>query len=97
MATILTKQMYGWSKYGGAFHGLAKEVLSEWYCQVCGRCNTKESPSYFIADSGGRDFFRVCSVCRRRLIEGEIKEFEGLMALKVANLITLPAECSYEI
>jgi len=88
----ITKKMYGWSKYGGARKGLAQEELDEWYCQICGRQHGKELPSYFIEDSGGRDFFRICSSCKRQVIENEVKQFEELMALKVANLITLPAK-----
>jgi len=95
VVTIITKKMYGWSKYGGAFHGLAKETLDEWHCQICGREHTREMPSYFISDNGGRDFFRICSSCKRQVIENEIREFEELLALKVANLITLPSRCEY--
>lgn len=63
----ITKMMYGWSKWGGATHGLAKESLDEWYCQVCGEKQTKMLPSYmFPYDSFGRDFVRICARCKAK-------------------------------
>jgi len=57
----------GWSKWGGRFHGLDKETLDEWYCQVCGEPQTKVLPSYmFPIDSGKRDFVRICSKCKAK-------------------------------
>ena len=61
----MTGKMYGWTKYGGANHGLVKEELDYWYCQVCGDKQTRLLPSYmFPMDETQRDFARVCSDCK---------------------------------
>jgi len=65
----ITKQMYGWSKYGGARKGIVKESLDTWYCQVCGEEQTKGLPAYMY-HIGDRDYIRVCSKCWSRLHNG---------------------------
>jgi len=91
MGVVITKQMYGWSKYGGARHGLAVETLDEWTCQLCGTTNTKALPSYFVSEtSRGREFYRLCSVCKRKALDLHIDSFEELLVLKVANLASFP-------
>jgi len=93
MDITITKKMYGWSKYGGARHGLVKEKLPEWTCQLCGSIHTSELPSYFMEEtSDKREFYRICSVCKHKAIKLEIDNFTELLNLKVANLLTLPAE-----
>ena len=88
----ITKKMYGWSKYGGARKGLAKEVLPEWACQLCSTRHSREMPSYFVPETNEcREYYRVCSACKNKLLRLNIPTFEEALALKVANLITLPA------
>lgn len=67
--TSITKIMYGWTKWGGANHGIVKEKLEEWYCQGCGKKQRDGLPSYMIPidDVDGRDFVRVCSNCEHLL------------------------------
>ena len=62
----ITKMMYGWTKWGGASHGLVKEQLDEWYCQLCGEHQVVELPAYmFPLDDGNRNFIRICSICKK--------------------------------
>lgn len=58
----LTKQMYGWSKWGGARKGIVKEDLDTWYCQCCKEEQTKGLPAYMY-DYGDGDYLRICSKC----------------------------------
>ena len=65
--------MYGWSKWGGATHGLSKETLDEWYCQVCGELQVKVFPSYMMPlDDFRRDFARVCTRCKAKAVNKKI-------------------------
>jgi hypothetical protein len=71
--------MYGWSKYGGARHGLVKEELDEWFCQACRQKQVKELPNYmFDYDGDMRDFIRICSKCRNTAIKERIRKVVDL-------------------
>jgi len=88
----ITKKMYGWSKYGGGRQGLAKEALPEWTCQLCGTKHSSEMPSYFVPETKDcREYYRVCSPCKNKMLKLNIETFEKALALKVANLISFPA------
>ena len=65
----ITKQMYGWTKYGGARKGVVKETLDTWYCQVCGEKQTRGLPAYMY-HIGDRDYIRVCSKCWSKINKG---------------------------
>lgn len=65
--------MYGWSKWGGATMGLAKEELPTWYCQVCGDEQILQLPSYMIPmDYSQRDFIRVCASCKAKAVRRRV-------------------------
>jgi len=70
--------MYGWSKYGGGRHGLVKEDLDIWYCQVCGEKQTKTLPSYMFQAGDEREFVRICSKCRFKATQLKIRKMEKL-------------------
>lgn len=92
----VTKKMYGWSKWGGARKGVVREELDEWSCQLCGDRFSKNVPCYFLPeDKFQREYFRVCSLCKRISIARGVPTFEGLMALKLANLLSLPNRISH--
>jgi len=65
----ITKQMYGWSKWGGPRKGIVKETLDTWYCQVCGEEQTKDLPAYMF-HIGDRDYIRLCSKCWAKVKAG---------------------------
>ena len=65
----ITKQMYGWSKYGGARKGIVKESLDTWYCQCCGEEQTIGLPAY-MQHLGDRDYIRLCSKCWSKIKDG---------------------------
>lgn len=80
---VITQKMYGWSKHGGVRHGLVKEELDVWACQICAERQTRDMPSYMISmDEDQREFIRVCSKCKHdaRLLEFE-QTFEGFRSL----------------
>jgi len=89
---ILTHQMYGWSKYGGASHGLVKEELPEWYCQGCGMLQKRGLPSYMLPVTiiSDRDFVRVCSQCEHKLwikqVDKTFQELHRLLRLQTHGL-----------
>lgn len=61
----LTKQMVGWSKWGGAREGLATKESNEWFCQFCGRLQFKGMPCYRIPiDTSLLDFLKACTYCK---------------------------------
>ena len=66
---IITKEMYGWSKYGGGRHGLVKTDDSVWYCQCCGKKQPRELPGYMFS-IGNREYLRLCSSCWAIINEG---------------------------
>ena len=72
----INKMKYGWSKWGGANHGLVKEELDEWYCQGCGKKQVKGLPSYMlpITHKEDRDFARVCSKCEHEIWFNRIRK-----------------------
>ena len=84
----ITKMMYGWSKWGGATNGLAKETLDEWYCQSCGKKQTKTLPSYMVPlDGSNRDFFRVCSECKAKAVKNHVSfVFDLIKLVKEINI-----------
>jgi hypothetical protein len=78
----MTGRMYGWSKWGGAREGLVKEDLDEWYCQCCGEKQVRVLPSYmFPTDDTGRDFVRVCTVCKAKAIINNLNRLQDLLEL----------------
>lgn len=78
----LSTQKYGWSKYGGARHGLVQENQDEWFCQSCGGKQTKELPAYLIGiDDTKREFMKACSVCFNTAILRDISCFMSLSGL----------------
>jgi len=71
---------YGWSKWGGGNKGLVKEELDEWYCQGCGEFQKKILPSYMV-ESATREFMRVCSSCKHKMVEKRIRDYWKLLAV----------------
>ena len=65
----ITKKMYGWSKHGGARHGLVKTDDSIWYCQCCGNEQAREMPGY-MHGINDREYLRICAQCWSELIGG---------------------------
>ncbi len=59
--TEITKEMKGWTKWGGPRHGVLT-ITREWYCQACKEVQSDELPSYLIDIREG-DLARVCSTC----------------------------------
>ena len=75
----LTKMLYGWSKWGGGTKGIAREVLEEWNCQICGEKQLIDLPQYFFPlDSTMRDFIRICASCRSEIKKTGITNFVDL-------------------
>lgn len=80
----MTKLMYGWSKYGGANHGLVKKnKLNEenqpgWTCQACGEEQHVDLPSYLI-EFAPREFVRICSCCCAVTIAKDIRNLFDLL------------------
>ena len=72
--------MYGWSKWGGGNKGLVKEELKEWYCQACIKPQKKELPSYMV-ETATREFVRVCSSCKHKMIKKNLKSYYDLIKL----------------
>jgi hypothetical protein len=82
LSLTITHRMYGWSKWGGAREGLVKEDLDVWYCQSCGEKQLRILPSYmFPVDELGRDFVRVCSLCKAKSIIKKLSKFGELLRL----------------
>lgn len=78
----VTKKMYGWDKYGGARHGLVDNNTPKWHCQICGEEQTRELPKYFIPeDRHQREFFKVCSKCRKAQIVYQTFDFYELQSV----------------
>jgi len=76
----ITALMYGWSKWGGGNKGLVKEELDEWYCQNCGELQRKSLPSYMV-ESADREFLRVCSKCKYKIVRNGLKTYWQLLNL----------------
>lgn len=71
--------MYGWSKWGGARHGLVKEELDEWYCQACKEKQTRSLPNYMFDYFGDkRDYIRICSKCKNKVVKENIEYVRDL-------------------
>ena len=91
-STTFTRQKYGWSKYGGANHGLVKEELPEWFCQGCGQKQVRGLPSYMIPMTlvDDRNFVRVCSKCENllwfRQVEKHFANLKRLLELQTRRL-----------
>jgi hypothetical protein len=82
MSLTITRKMYGWTKWGGAREGLVKEELDEWYCQACGEKQIKVLPSYMFPTNGtGRDFVRVCTLCKAKSVLKHLKCWQDLINL----------------
>ena len=82
---------YSWTKYGSR-KGLLKEKLDEWSCQVCGDKHVKGLPSYYIPeDALEHEYMRLCSYCFHNALTIKVPTYQGLLGLKVANMLTLPA------
>lgn len=79
---VITQKMYGWSKYGGARHGIIKEELDEWYCQACGEKQVKALPNWLFAlDASDRDYIRICSRCKAKAVSEKIETIKELFNL----------------
>lgn len=74
------KMKYGWSKWGGGFKGIEREVLEEWNCQICGAKQVIALPQYFFPfDKGRREFLRICAGCVNDIIAAGVETYEDLM------------------
>lgn len=84
----VTKMKYGWSKYGGARHGMVKEERhGSFYCQVCGKEQPNEMGRYMIPlDEDMREFAVVCGECKRFAISAKIEALATL-SLLVRSLV----------
>jgi len=84
LSVSLTGKMFGWSKWGGANRGVFTLLPSdEWWCQACGQKQTRNMPAYMIPmDLFNRDFVKVCTLCRYKIIIKKIKTF---LELKTPN------------
>ena len=88
-----------WSKYGGVRHGIVKQNLKEWFCQVCSEKQSLAFPSYMIKeDNITKEFVRVCSSCKFVSLHEKVSLFGDLVKLirkpdgfvyQVANLMSL--------
>jgi hypothetical protein len=59
---------------------MLKEELAEWYCQVCGIRQIDVLPCYmFPLDELGRDFVRVCTLCKAKSIVKKINKLYELI------------------
>lgn len=77
---VITKMMYGWSKYGGGNHGLVKDQNEIWYCQCCRVKCTREMPAYMFAfDDSNREFVRLCSTCSHLTKVADIHSYKDLV------------------
>lgn len=78
----ITKAMYGWTKYGGAEHGLVKEG-GRWYCQACAKEQPDEFPAYMMCvdDGNYRSFIRLCASCENLVKSRDIRRFSELKRL----------------
>lgn len=80
ITTKITRLMYGWSKWGGGNKGLVKEELDEWYCQSCSETQRKGLPSYMV-ETAEREFVRVCSKCKHKMVEQNLKDYYDLIKI----------------
>lgn len=78
----ISKMKYGWSKYGGARHGLVKQG-GVWYCQSCGEEQPDELAAYMMCVDNGdfREFIRLCYPCENTVKKLDIQIFEELKRL----------------
>lgn len=75
----ITKQMYGWSKWGGVRVGLVTEELDIWHCQVCSDPQVKDMPQYFILlEPGSDERIRICSSCKKESLRRGLFYFADL-------------------
>jgi hypothetical protein len=74
-------KMFGWSKWGGGNQGLFTLLpADEWFCQICGRKQTRNLPSYMIpVDDSNREFVKICCNCKHKLIIKKLKTFFDLI------------------
>lgn len=78
---LITKAMYGWSKYGGVNYGLVQKNLEPiWSCQACGERQTEDLPPYMF-EFAPREFVRICSKCHFKRLKENIDAFEDLITL----------------
>lgn len=76
----LTREMYGWSKYGGARQGLVKEELDVWFCQACAREQLKDQAQYMVRFTSERaEYARVCSPCKNVILDKNLITFRQLI------------------
>jgi len=81
-AVLITKRMYGWTKWGGRRFAAVQQALPEWACQACGEKQTRNLPAYLIPlDSDQREYVRVCAKCKYVSIHHECVVFPALIAI----------------
>lgn len=79
--TFINHAKFGWTKWGGANHGLMKsDVNTDWTCQSCARLVPKELPG-FMYEYSEREYIRICASCCHIVIFQEIKSFFDLISL----------------
>jgi len=68
--SVLSQVTGNWSKWGGRRISLISLVAKdEWYCQNCGKMQTKNMPSYMLPiDLTNRDFAKVCTMCKKKFL-----------------------------
>lgn len=92
MTTAIQYKKFSWTKYGDR-RGLLKEDLDEWVCQVCGNVHPKDLPSYYVPETSEQmEYMRLCSYCFHNALAIQVDTYSRLLALKVANMLTLPSK-----
>lgn len=77
----LNREVFSWSKWGGANHGALKEKKSPiWMCQTCGQTQTHELPSYLF-ELAPHEYIRICSTCQNVKHLHQIVSFTALVRL----------------
>ena len=81
--SFLSQITGNWSKWGGGRISLVSLVsIGEWYCQNCGRKQTRDLPGYMVpVDHLNRDFAKVCSDCYHQKLIKKLKTFFELKTL----------------
>lgn len=84
----INKAKYGWTKYGGARHGLVKQG-GQWYCQACGKEQPDSLPAFMMCVDDGnlRSFIRLCAVCENVVKKKGITKFYVLKKIVVKRSV----------
>lgn len=88
MSRVMTRLMYGRSKYGGNRPNMTIAESPDWTCQACGLSQTKSIPFYMF-EIFKDEFIKICPSCKHTALKKRVVKYirlAGITRIRIKDL-----------